>query len=56
MVEAVEETKKVAEEVKETVRSTKSIVLKIAKQGKQNLGLFYKIGHGHDGPSCWIAA
>ena len=18
--------------------------------------LFYKIGHGHDGPSCWIAA
>ena len=19
-------------------------------------GLFYKIGHGHDGPSCWIAA
>ena len=37
MVEAVEETKKVAEEVKETVRSTKSIVLKIAKQGKQNL-------------------
>ena len=26
------------------------------KRFKEKIGLFYKIGHGHDGPSCWIAA
>ena len=37
------------------VYSQASEVVGHSKVTEKN-GLFYKIGHGHDGPSCWIAA